>query len=868
MAFRKLAAIAVAVTLGAGVAAAATPAAAAAAAAAARDRGAAVAPLAGKGLPGAPQQVTAAGQDSGALVSWMPPSSTGGSPITGYVITASPGGATVDTAAVTSYLVGGLTDGTAYQFTVAAVNKSGTGPASSLSTAITPLAPTVPGPARSVEVIGGFEQASVSWAAPKSDGGAPVSGYRLTTNPATTAMSVSGATRSATMTGLADGTTYRVQVAAQNSVGTGMSARSSQVTPQVTVPGAPAEVAAAPAKSGVVVSWQPPASDGGSAVTGYVIAVVGTSQTATAGPTATSVTIKGLTSGTSYTFDVAAVNATGQGTQASSAPATAGGTVTSATVVLSAQSLAALTEVQTDGTLVFTSPPAQVSNLAAADIVVAGVSTETPAGLLAKVTAVTSSGPTVTVSTVAASLDEVFSAAGFGTSSALNSDQVARFTPARPGVRLLPAGKVSRSGRRPGSIALNLDTTLYQSSNGQSVSVKGSVSLTPSMSFSTAITGGSTTTSQFNGSITASAALSISAQLSHDITGGYHLGEVTFDPITVTVLGVPVVIVPTATLQLIAQGTVTTGTAASAGQDLTISAQVATSGATVTAQPKYTYSVTSTPPTLYGGVAADADAGAGADLSVTVDGVPGPELTDSVWLAELAANPASSPWWTLSSENVLGLDYPLSLLDQSLATYKKTLSDVTLPLAEAPDPYQGITITPDPATVAPGGTVQLAAQVAGVTGQKVTWSVPAGDGTVTGGGRYTAPATAGTYQVTAVQPASGLNPGATGLISIQVGDQPPGPPANPTATSTRYGDATIKWTAPDNGGGTISGYTITAGTDGGLTYPVSGTRTSYTITGLPAGESFTFAITATSDGGTSLSSPPTSPIVIDDAGGG
>src|SRR5947209_12342792 len=49
-------------------------------------------------VPGAPTNVVATAGNGQASVGWSPPASTGGSPITGYTVTASPGGATASTA--------------------------------------------------------------------------------------------------------------------------------------------------------------------------------------------------------------------------------------------------------------------------------------------------------------------------------------------------------------------------------------------------------------------------------------------------------------------------------------------------------------------------------------------------------------------------------------------------------------------------------------------------------------------------------------------------------------------------------------------------------------------------------------------------
>ena len=76
------------------------------------------------GLPTAPTGTTATPGNALAQVSWTASSSDGGSPITSYTATASPGGATCSTSGL-SCTVNGLSNGTAYTFTVVARNVRG-----------------------------------------------------------------------------------------------------------------------------------------------------------------------------------------------------------------------------------------------------------------------------------------------------------------------------------------------------------------------------------------------------------------------------------------------------------------------------------------------------------------------------------------------------------------------------------------------------------------------------------------------------------------------------------------------------------------------------------------------------------------------
>lgn len=95
--------------------------------------------------PGPPTDVTAVAGNSTASVSWSAPISNGGSPLTGYVVTPYIGGVAqtpvVVPATSTDTTVTGLTNGSAYTFTVAATNSAGTGAPSAPSDEVVPLAP-------------------------------------------------------------------------------------------------------------------------------------------------------------------------------------------------------------------------------------------------------------------------------------------------------------------------------------------------------------------------------------------------------------------------------------------------------------------------------------------------------------------------------------------------------------------------------------------------------------------------------------------------------------------------------------------------------------------------------------------------------
>jgi hypothetical protein len=87
--------------------------------------------------PDAPINPVATAGSNAAKVTFDPPASDGGSAITQYTVTASPGGG-ASTGASSPVYVAGLTNGTAYTFTVEATNAFGTSPPSAASLDATP----------------------------------------------------------------------------------------------------------------------------------------------------------------------------------------------------------------------------------------------------------------------------------------------------------------------------------------------------------------------------------------------------------------------------------------------------------------------------------------------------------------------------------------------------------------------------------------------------------------------------------------------------------------------------------------------------------------------------------------------------------
>ena len=281
------------------------------------------------GVPSAPTGLNVTSRTGKVTVEWTAPAANG-APITSYTVQAydpdgnAVSGATCTISAPTTNcdVSTNLVAGTSYTFKVVATNAAGAGTASSASSpAAINAAPSAP---RNVTATTSNGSATISWDEPSDNRGSAITGYTATaynsSNNAVGTCTSTAQTETCTITGLTNGEAYTFKVKATNGIGTSVeSTASSAVTPS-TVPNAPTSVVASAGDGSASISFTPPSSNGGSAITGYTV-------TASGGITATGssspITITGLTNDTAYTFTVKATNANGDSAaSASSASAT------------------------------------------------------------------------------------------------------------------------------------------------------------------------------------------------------------------------------------------------------------------------------------------------------------------------------------------------------------------------------------------------------------------------------------------------------------------------------------------------------------------------------------------------------------------
>ena len=220
----------------------------------------------------------------------------------------------------TKYIVTGLNKGTTYTFWVRYVIDDKAGLASDSATVL--LVRTVPGQVQSLAVGSvGNGQVTLNWQAPTADGDGVIIAYEYASNEQQDSWTemdlpvIENNIFNHVVTGLSNGTIYTFWVRARNSTGPGIASDSVTTRPIGDVPGPVSGLTVVAGNASVELSWDPPATDGGSPILRYEWGVNDIWHSV--GRLNRTHTAVGLDNGTVYNFQVRAVNEYGVGSHGS-----------------------------------------------------------------------------------------------------------------------------------------------------------------------------------------------------------------------------------------------------------------------------------------------------------------------------------------------------------------------------------------------------------------------------------------------------------------------------------------------------------------------------------------------------------------------
>jgi hypothetical protein len=245
-----------------------------------------------------------------------------GSAVTGYTAISNPGGFSSVNCVSTPCTVSGLTNGTAYTFTVTPFNSTGSGPASAASNSVVPKfgqtiafgfpAPTV--------VVGGTGTVSAT----ASSGLTPVFFSVLPTSPIRCSVTPVTA-NSAIVTGISQGICSLYADQAGNASTFPAQAVSLLTIGPATPPSAPINVSVVPGPGRATLMFSPPTSTGGAPIVSYTAKCTASGQTdRNATGAGSPLSVYGLTPGVAYFCSVSASNGTATGASSSALAVTPG----------------------------------------------------------------------------------------------------------------------------------------------------------------------------------------------------------------------------------------------------------------------------------------------------------------------------------------------------------------------------------------------------------------------------------------------------------------------------------------------------------------------------------------------------------------
>ena len=269
-------------------------------------------------VPSVPLDLEAQGGVGQITLTWSAPENDGGSDVIGYILMRGSQSDSIsqiaDIGLDTIYVDNGLSRGSTYYYALLAFNAAGIGDyaRTSASTSDVPSAPL------GVTASATIEGISVQWSAPVTDGGSPISGYRIYRGESPSNLFVLAYLSSGfsySDPDLHPGITFYYAVAAVNSLGEGPLSQTCSATANAVAPSPPTNLTVSVSGNGLSLLWSAPANDGGAEITTYrIYRASGSAPLAQyAECIATSYSDSAVGRGVAYRYAVTAVNAQAEG---------------------------------------------------------------------------------------------------------------------------------------------------------------------------------------------------------------------------------------------------------------------------------------------------------------------------------------------------------------------------------------------------------------------------------------------------------------------------------------------------------------------------------------------------------------------------
>ncbi|MCK9618043.1 MAG: carboxypeptidase regulatory-like domain-containing protein [Lentimicrobiaceae bacterium] len=329
-------------------------------------------------------------------------------------------------------------------------------------------------------------------------------------------------------------------------------------------------------------------------------------------------------------------------------------------------SLKNISKFDSAGIIQFNKATNDLKSLKAGDIIVSGPCTMAPYGFLKKIGSVNVVGNTVTLITSNSTLEEVFDKASIDFSKTLTLSDLA----GEP--KLLKGAKFIKNKSTTGFYLAIDDVVVYDDdgnteTDDDQIKLNGSIDINPSFQFVMQINNNHLEMLRFLN--TTEQIIEIEASCGKDlfdIEKEVALATFNFQPITIFIGWVPVVLCPVLEIDVGGKANVSIEVSTNITQNATLEAGLEYNNGSWTKISNFQKTFQVDPPHVT--LTADFKAYAGPQFNLLLYGLAGPYVDASIY-GELEADIYSNPWWTLYGGAEIGVGVQVQFLGRQIVDY-------------------------------------------------------------------------------------------------------------------------------------------------------------------------------------------------------